>query len=355
MTVDKTDIPKTQKAAIFDEFGKPVRIADIPTNADKLGPDDILVKVRFSGVCHTDLHVWQGDFPIPAKDFPIVGGHEGAGEVVAIGSNVQTFAVGDLAGIQWINSACLACEMCRQGFEPNCDHVLLSGFTRDGSFQQYAVVSAAEAAHIPKGTDLTKVAPILCAGVTVYKALKESGLRSGQIVAISGAGGGLGTLCIQYAKAMGIRPMALDSADKEKHCRKMGAEFFVDSFAKDVHERVRAETAGLGPHAVICIAPAEKALNDAVVFVRQRGTVVLVALPRDVSLKVPVFDAVVRCIQIKGSYVGNRQDTAEAVDFFSRGLVDIPIKVEPLSKLPEIYEQMRESKISGRIVVDLWK
>ncbi|CAD5212524.1 unnamed protein product [Bursaphelenchus okinawaensis] len=346
-------VPATQKAAVFDEFGGKLDIREIPV--PEIGPDDILVKVQYSGVCHTDLHVWLGDFPLQTKAPPIVGGHEGAGVVVKAGSNVTNFKIGDRAGIKWINGSCLCCEQCKRGSEPTCDKIVLSGFTRDGSFQQYAAVKATEAAPIPDGVDLANVAPILCAGVTVYKALKESNVKAGEIVAITGAGGGLGSLCIQYAKAMGMIVLAIDAGNKEEHCKSLGADLFIDPFkTNDLVSAVQLLTEG-GPHGVINVATAARAMEESAKYVRTRGTVVLVALPRDAKITLDVFFTVVRAITVKGSYVGTRQDTDEALGFFARGQVKIPTEVVPLSELPAIYDRMQKYQINGRVVLDLWK
>lgn len=229
-------IPKTQKAIIFETSGGELKYADIAVPKPK--PNEILINVKFSGVCHTDLHAWKGDWPLPTK-LPLVGGHEGAGEVVAIGENVQGWEIGDLAGIKWINGTCLNCEFCQNSNESNCAKADMSGYTHDGTFQQYATADAVHAARIPKGTDLASVSPILCAGITVYKALKTSGAKPGQWVAISGAAGGLGSLALQYAKAMGFRVLAVDGGDKGEFVKSLGAESYVDfTKSKDVVKEI---------------------------------------------------------------------------------------------------------------------
>ncbi|CAD5232602.1 unnamed protein product [Bursaphelenchus xylophilus] len=346
-------IPRTQKAAVFDEHNGKVHIREIPV--PELGPDDILVKIIYSGVCHTDLHVWLGDFPLKAKTPPLVGGHEGAGIVVKLGTNVTNFKLGDRAGVKWINSSCLCCEQCKRGFEPNCEKLVLSGFHRDGSFQQYAAVKGTEAAPIPEGVDMALVAPILCAGLTAYKALKESEVRPGEIVAITGAGGGLGTLAVQYAKAMGMRVLAIENGAKEQHCRSMGADYFLDPFkTNDIVSAVQLLTEG-GPHGMCNFAPSKVPVEDAIRYIRPRGTVVMVALPRDSKVTFEAFFAIIRTIKIRGSHVGNRQDMDEALRFFARGQVKIPCEVVPLDQLPKVYDRMLNNQINGRIVLDLWK
>ncbi|KAF5094261.1 hypothetical protein D0Z00_003628 [Geotrichum galactomycetum] len=347
-------IPKTQKAVVFETNGGPLLYKTdfpVPTPAS----DEILVHVKYSGVCHTDLHAWKGDWPLDTK-LPLVGGHEGAGVVVAKGENVNNFEIGDYAGIKWLNGSCLGCEFCLKGAESNCAGAILSGYTHDGSFQEYATAKAVHAAKIPQGTDLAEIAPILCAGITVYKALKVADVAPGEWVAITGAGGGLGSLAIQYARAMGYRVIGIDTGDaKAELCKSLGAEAFVDFLTtKDIVKDIVDATNG-GPHAVIHVAVAEKAITVSTDYVRATGTIVLVGLPAGAFAKSEVFSHVVKSINIKGSYVGNRADTAEALDFFARGLVKSPIKIVGLSELEHVYELMEKGQIVGRYVLDTSK
>ncbi|KAK9475545.1 chaperonin 10-like protein [Dipodascopsis tothii] len=346
-------IPTTQKAIVFEKTAGPLLYKDIPVPTP--GPDEILINVKYTGVCHTDLHAWKGDWPLDTK-LPLVGGHEGAGVVVAKGEQVTNFELGDYAGIKWLNGSCLSCEFCNNTFEPNCAEALLSGYTVDGSFQQYAIAKGIHAAKIPKSCDLAEIAPILCAGITVYKAIKESGVKPGQWVAITGAGGGLGTLAIQYAKAMGLRVLGVDTGDKKKALTaSLGAEVFVDFMTTtDIVSDIVKITGG-GPHAVINVAVAEKPFSLSCQYVRPRGTVVAVGLPAGAFIKSEVFSTVVKSITIKGSYVGNRADTEEAIDFFARGVVRSPIKIAGLSELARVFEEMEKGEIAGRYVLDTSK
>ena len=346
-------IPKTQKAMVFETDGGPYKLKDIPVPTP--AEDEILVNIKYSGVCHTDLHAWKGDWPLHTKK-PLVGGHEGAGVVVAKGSNVHNFEIGDYAGIKWLNSSCLACEFCLKGDEPNCAKAVLSGYTHDGSFQQYATANALHAAKVDKNADLAAIAPILCAGITVFKALKQCNARPGDWVCLTGAGGGLGTLAIQYARAMGYRVIGIDTGDdKKKICHDLGAEAFIDFKAsKNMTQEVTERTNG-GPHAVIHLAPVEVAITQSTEYVRPTGTIVLVGLPGHSFAKSEVFNHVVKSINIRGSYVGNRLDTIEALDFFNRGLVHSPFKVVGLSDLPKVFEMMEKGEIVGRYVLDTSK
>jgi alcohol dehydrogenase, propanol-preferring len=276
----KPAVPKRQWAQVIEKTGGPAVYKEIDVQTP--GPDEVLVNIKFSGVCHTDLHAMNGDWPLATK-MPLVGGHEGAGIVVAKGNLVNDIEIGDYAGVKWINGSCLACDFCQQSDEPVslttgdsiqehanpnqlCQGASLSGYTVDGSFQQYCIAKAAHVARIPKDVALDAIAPVLCAGITAYKGLKESGARPGQTVAIVGAGGGLGSLAQQYAKAMGLRIIAVDTgADKEKMCKELGAAAFIDfAKSKDVVKDVQAATEdGLGPHAVLLLAVTERPFQQA--------------------------------------------------------------------------------------------
>jgi propanol-preferring alcohol dehydrogenase len=349
------NIPKKQWAQVIEKTGGPAVYKQVDVRQP--GPDEVLVNIKFSGVCHTDLHAMNGDWPLDSK-MPLIGGHEGAGVVVAKGDLIKDIEIGDYAGVKWINGTCLACSFCQQSDEPLCPHASLSGYTVDGTFQQYTIAKGAHVARIPKDVPLDAIAPVLCAGITSYKSLLIADARPGQTVAIVGAGGGLGSLAQQYAKAMGLQIIAIDTGeDKEKMCKELGASSFID-FGKssDLVKDVKAATEdGLGPHAVLLFAVNEKPFQQAAEYVRPRGTVVCVGLPANAYLRAPVFSSVIRMIQIKGSYVGNRKDTAEAIDFFRRGLIKAPFKVVGLSQLGEVYDLMKKGAIAGRYVVDTSK
>jgi propanol-preferring alcohol dehydrogenase len=349
------EIPTEQWAQVIEKTGGPCIYKKIPV--PEVGPDEVLVNIKFSGVCHTDLHAMNGDWPLAVK-LPLVGGHEGAGVVVKRGSLVKDVQLGDHVGIKWLNGSCLSCSFCQQSDEPLCAEALLSGYTVDGTFQQYCIGKAAHVARIPKECDLEEIAPVLCAGITVYKGLKESGARPGQTVAIVGAGGGLGSLACQYAKAMGLQIIAIDGGDEKKEMTaKLGANSYVDFLtSKNLVADVKAATAdGLGPHAVLLVAVNEKPFQQAAEYVRSRGSVVAIGLPAGAYLRAPVFETVIKMISIKGSYVGNRLDSAEAIEFFRRGVIKAPYKSIGLSELNKVYELMSEGKIAGRYVVDTSK
>ncbi|KAH7247600.1 chaperonin 10-like protein [Fusarium redolens] len=349
------EIPKEQWAQVLEKPGGLVVHKKIPVHMP--GPDEVLVNVKYSGVCHTDLHAMMGDWPLTRK-IPLVGGHEGAGVVVAKGELVTNIEIGDHAGVKWLNGSCLNCTFCLQGDEQLCPQALLSGYTVDGTFQQYAVAKAAHITRIPSECSLEDVSPILCAGLTVYKGLKESGVRPGQYVAIVGAGGGLGCFALQYAKAMGVHSIAIDAGnDKSKACKDLGAAAFIDfQESSDIAADVRAAVPdGFGPHAVLVLATHEEPFQQAYNYVRSHGSIVCIGMPGHAYLKAPIFATVVRMINVKGSYVGNRQDAAEAIEFFRLGLIKAPHKLTGLSQLQDVYDMMLKDEVVGRYVVDTSK
>ncbi|CAG7854163.1 Alcohol dehydrogenase 1; AltName: Full=Alcohol dehydrogenase I [Serendipita indica DSM 11827] len=349
-------IPATQAAVIFEKSNGPlIYKTDWPvTQAKELKPGEALVKITHSGVCHTDLHALKGDWPLDTR-LPLVGGHEGVGTIVAIGEGTTTNRkIGDRVGIKWLADSCLDCEVCRRGQEATCSNAVCSGFAVHGTFQQYAVSYVRHLTPIPAGLDPVQAGPILCAGVTVWKAIKQSNTNPGDYILISGAGGGLGHLALQYAAAIGLRPIAVDTGEeKRKLCMELGAEKFIDfRTSQDIKADIRAATDGLGPHAAVIASSSAAAYNDALEYLRNHGTLVAVGLPADSYIKANVFWTVFRALRIVGSYVGNRQDAIEALDFAARGKVKAIVKVQPLKSLAEVYEGMEKGTVSGRIVLE---
>ncbi|GAA5919331.1 hypothetical protein JCM21900_005559 [Sporobolomyces salmonicolor] len=351
-------IPKMAAAVAFDETGGPItfRPEHPVKQPGELKPGEVLVKVEYTGVCHTDLHAYKGDWPIPSKR-PLVGGHEGTGPIVAIADGTQTnLRLGQNVGLKWMADSCLNCELCRTGYESSCPQLQLHGFTVDGSFQQYAVSFARHVTPIPEGLPLSLASPILCGGLTVYKAIKNCRTKPGDMIVISGAGGGLGHLAVQYATAIGLQVVAIDTGDdKKKLCASYGADKFVDFMEhKDpaaLIDAVKKVCDGLGPHAAVIAAAGAAAYEQALQYLRPSGTLVAVGLPHDAYIKANVFWTVLRNLHIVGSHVGNRQDAIEALDFAARGKVAPRIEIAPLSKLPEVYDRMDKGLLPGRVVL----
>ncbi|KAL3264698.1 hypothetical protein ABHI18_000534 [Aspergillus niger] len=343
------EVPAFQRAYVSKSHGDGLEFATIKVPI--YSADEILVKILFSGVCHTDFHAWKEHWPVKPKD-NLVGGHEGAGIVVALGEDVTDISIGDRVGVQWVNRTCGSCEFCSRDSQPLCPHIQLSGYTVDGTFQQYCVCKAENAVRIPPDIPLDQAAPILCAGLTVYKALKECSLKPGELVAIAGAGGGLGTLACQFAKACGYRVLAISAGEsKRKMCIKnLGVDCFVDYKASpSLIEEVKEITQG-GPNAVIVVSSTTKPFDEAIHYVRPRGTIVAVGLPPG-CMNADIFTIVLRNITIKGSYVGNRYETEAALEIASRSGIIAPYKLLDACELPKVYERMDKGEMEGRAVL----
>ena len=339
---------KMMKAAVVHTFGKPLTIDDMPVPVP--GRGELLVKVIACGVCHTDLHAAEGDWPVKPNP-PFIPGHEVAGIVAGVGPGVTGFREGDAVGVAWLHDACLSCEYCETGWETLCEHQHNTGYSCDGGFAEYCIASAAFTAKLPSGVDFAKISPILCAGVTTYKGLKETEARPGQWVAIAGVGG-LGHVAIQYAKAMGLHVVALDvSPDKLLLARASGADVAINALDKGAAAEVVKATGG-GAHGVLVTAVSPPAFAQALSMVRRRGTVALVGLPPG-AFETPIFDVVLKRITVRGSIVGTRRDLDEAVAFALEGKVHAEITKAPLEDINPIFERMKQGKIDGRMVLDI--
>lgn len=335
----------TMQAAVVKEFGTALRVEEYPLPTP--GPGQALVKLISSGVCHTDLHAAEGDWPLKPSP-PFVPGHEGVGEVVALGEGVTSLAVGDHVGNAWLWTACGACEYCRTGWETLCESQQNGGYSVDGSFGEYMLVDAEFAPRIPDGADPVEIAPVLCAGVTVYKGLKMTETRPGQWVVISGIGG-LGHIAVQYAVAMGLRVAAVDIADdKLALARKHGAEITVNARNEDPVESIQRQTGGV--HGVLVTAVHPAAFGQAIGMTRRGGTIVFNGLPPG-DFPAPIFDVVLKGLTIRGSIVGTRQDMEEAIDFYARGLIHPTVSTRSLGEINEVLDEMRAGKIDGRVVI----
>jgi propanol-preferring alcohol dehydrogenase len=313
------------------------------------GPGRILVKVEACGVCHTDVHAANGDWPLKPT-LPFIPGHEGIGRVVALGSGVTAVKEGDRVGVPWLFSACGHCEYCLTAWETVCAEAEFGGYTRNGSFAEYVVADPNYVAHVPAGLGPAAAAPLICAGITTYKGIKETGARPGEWIAISGIGG-LGHLGIQYAKAMGLHVVAIDVDDgKLAHATRLGADFVVNAKNGDPAAAVKKGTGG-GAHGVLITAPSLPAFTQGVGMTRKRGTCVLVGIPPG-EFPTPLFDVVANCITIRGSFVGTRGDMAEALAFAADGKVRADIELRPLSEINEVLTRLQHGDVPSRVVID---
>ncbi len=339
---------KMMKAAVVEKLGGKLTIKDVPVPVP--GPGELLVKVKACGVCHTDLHAAEGDWPVKPTP-PFIPGHEAAGVVEAIGPGVKDFEIGDAVGVAWLHDACLRCEYCETGWETLCEHQHNSGYSCDGGFAEYVIAAADFAARLPKDVDFAAIAPILCAGVTTYKGLKETEARPGQWVVISGIGG-LGHVAVQYAKAMGLKVVAVDiAADKLELAKSAGADVTVNARDADAADQAITATGG-GAHGILVTAVSPAAFAQCLKMVRRKGTVALVGLPPG-EFPTPIFDVVLKRITVRGSIVGTRRDLDEAIAFATEGKVKSHITTAPLSDINAIFERLKKGEIEGRMVLDM--
>jgi propanol-preferring alcohol dehydrogenase len=338
----------TMRAAMAHRLGAALTIEDLPIPSP--GPGEVLVKIRASGVCHTDLHAVQGDWPVKPV-LPFIPGHEGAGIVAETGAGVNHLRAGDAVGIAWLHDACGRCEYCISGWETLCERQRNSGYSVNGTFGEYAIASAAYVARLPSGCDFVGLAPILCAGVTSYKGIRETQARPGEWIVISGIGG-LGHLAIQYAQAMGLHVAAIDvSESKLSLARSLGAEIVVNANDIGALEDIRRGTGG-GAQGVLVTAVSPSAFTQALGMVRRKGTICLVGLPPG-EFATPIFDVVLKRITLRGSIVGNRQDLAEAIDMAAYGKVQAMVEPYPLSQVNVVLDRLRVGGIEGRAVLDM--
>ena len=253
------------KAAVVEQFGKPLALKEVDVPSPAAG--QILVKTDACGVCHTDLHAAHGDWPLKPT-LPFIPGHEAIGVVVAVGSGVRIVKEGDRVGVPWLYSACGDCEYCLAAWETVCAQAQFGGYTKNGGFAEYLLADPNYVAHVPAALAAADAAPLICAGITTYKGIKQTGAKPGEWIAISGAGG-LGHLAIQYAKAMGLFVCAVDIDDgKLAHAKRLGADFAINAKTGDPAAAVKKETGG-GAHGVLITAPSLIAFKQGVGMTRK--------------------------------------------------------------------------------------
>jgi len=340
-------IPKTMKAAVLYEFGQPLKIEQVPVKEPK--ENQVLVKVISSGVCHTDLHACMGDWPVKPK-LPLIPGHEAVGYVVALGKGVTNVKEGDIVGAPWLFSACGCCEFCITGWETLCEAQQNGGYSVDGGYAEYVVADARYMARFPSGINFAEMAPITCAGLTVYKGLKETDTKPGEWVAISGIGG-LGHLAVQYAKAMGLHVAAIDvSDDKLALAKSLGADLTVNALHAVPGEFLKKQTGGM--HGVLVTAVSPIAFSQSLAALRRKGTISLNGLPPG-SFDLPIFETVLNRYTIRGSIVGTRKDMQEAIAFAVEGKVKATIHMAKLEDINQVFDKLKKGEIEGRVVLEI--
>jgi propanol-preferring alcohol dehydrogenase len=335
------------KAAVLGEFKTPLRIEDV----DQPQPDaqEVLVEVEACGVCHSDLHVADGDWPqlVPITKRPLILGHEIAGRVVEKGASVHQLEVGDRVGVPWVYWTCGECDFCREGNENLCVKQKITGVTVDGGYAEFVKAPASHATRIPDGLSSVDAAPLFCAGVTVYRALKHSKIQPGQRLAIFGVGG-LGHLAVQIGLGLGAIVTAIDVFDEKlAHAKSLGASATLNAATTNVVKELR-RTGGV--HTALVTSASKKAYDTAFPCVRPTGMLLVVGLPSESLCFPPILMAATE-VRIQASSVGTREDLAEVLALGAAGKVRCQTATRPLAQVNEVLEQLRRGQVSGRIVL----
>jgi len=332
-------------AAVVHDFGEPLTVEQVPWR--RLGPGQILVSVEASGLCHTDIHAAHGDWPIKPSP-PFIPGHEGVGIVAELGPGVTEVEVGERVAMPWLGYACGTCDYCISGWETLCESQQNMGYSIDGTFGEFAIAYARYVVKVPDGIDPFDAAPLTCAGVTTYKAVKVAGTRSSDLVAVFGVGG-LGHLAIQYAAIAGGRVVAVDLVDEKLElARELGAEFTINATREDPVEAIKALG---GADQAIALAVSPRAFEQAYGTLRRGGKLVFVALPADNEVTLPIFETVLNGITIVGSIVGTRTDLREVFALHGAGKTKVIREVRPLARVNEAIADVEAGRVAARIVL----
>jgi propanol-preferring alcohol dehydrogenase len=345
--------PTTYRAAVVHDFASPLTVEQVPM--PKLDHGQLRVKVEACGLCHTDIHAAHGDWPIKPSP-PFIPGHEGVGIVTelaagehAVGDRTHKVAVGDRVAMPWLGYACGCCNYCVSGWETLCHEQEMMGYTIDGGFGEYATAYANYVVKVPEGIDPFDAAPLTCAGVTTYKAVKVAGTRSSDFVAVFGVGG-LGHLAIQYAAIAGGRVVAVDVIDEKLElARQLGAEFTINATKEDPVAAIQALG---GVDQAIALAVSPRAFEQAYRSLRRGGKLVFVALPADNEIKLPIFETVLNGITIAGSIVGTRKDLREVFELHAAGKTRVIRETRPLDQVNEAIADVEAGRVAARIVLE---
>jgi propanol-preferring alcohol dehydrogenase len=334
------------RAAVVSSFDLPLVVEDRAMPVPAAG--EVLVRMEASGLCHTDIHAAHGDWPVK-PGLPFVPGHEGVGIVEAVGDGVTSRAIGERVAIAWLGYACGECQYCIDGRETLCESQRNSGYSVDGAFAEYAVASAKFVVPVPAGVSAFDAAPLTCAGVTTYKALKVANVRPTERVAVFGIGG-LGHLAVQYARIMGGTVVAVDvEAAKLELARELGAEHTVNASETDPATAIQALG---GADVAVVLAASSSVFEQAFASLRRGGRLICVALPAAGEMNIPIFETVLKGISIIGSIVGTRQDLAEVFALHALGRTRVIGESRHIDDVNASIEQVLSGKIPARLVFE---
>lgn len=335
------------KAAVVTDFHSPLSVQDLPV--PEPGPGQVLIRMESSGLCHTDIHAAHGDWPVKPTP-PFVPGHEGIGYVEKLGPGVSSRALGDRVAIAWLGYACGECRYCISGWETLCERQQNSGYSVDGAFAEYAVAAADFVTPVPEGVSSRDAAPLTCAGVTTYKAIKVAKVAPAETVAVFGIGG-LGHLALQYARIAGGFTIAVDIEDnKLDMAAELGADHVVNAANTDPVEAIQALG---GADVAVVLAASPKAFDQAYRSLRRGGRLVCVALPADdAALNVPIFDTVLSGKTVIGSIVGTRNDLADVFSLHAAGRTRVVAVDRKLDEVNQSIADVLSGAIPARIVFE---
>jgi propanol-preferring alcohol dehydrogenase len=335
------------KAAILQEFKKPLVLEEVPR--PELEAHEVLIQVEACGVCHSDLHLADGDWPQLAAIVkkPLILGHEIAGRVVGRGAAVCDLQVGDRAGVPWIHWTCGECAFCQEGYENLCLRQKITGVTVDGGFAEFLKAPASHALKVPEGLSSVEVAPLFCAGVTVHRALKQARISPGERLAVFGIGG-LGHIAVQLARELGAEIIAVDvSEEKLELAKTFGATSGLNISSTNVSKELRAKG---GVHVALVTSAAKAAYDVAFSCLRPTGTLLVVGLPSE-NLCFPPILMSAKEVHIRASAVGTRQDVREVLAMASKGKIHCQVTPRPLAHANEVLDELRHGQVAGRIAL----
>jgi propanol-preferring alcohol dehydrogenase len=332
------------RAAVVTDFTLPLEVRDVPV--PEPGAGEVLVRIEYCGLCHTDIHAAHGDWPVKPTP-PFIPGHEGIGIVEKLGPGVTSRAAGDRVAIAWLGYACGECRYCISGWETLCEAQRNSGYSVNGAFAEYAVVNAAFATPVPDRVSPRDAAPLSCAGVTTYKAIKVAGVQPAETVAIFGVGG-LGHLALQYARIAGGIVIGVDIEDhKLEMAARLGADHAVNARAGDPVAAIQALG---GADVAVALAASPRSFDQAFRSLRRGGRLVCVALPADGTMALPIFDTVLKGNTVIGSIVGTRNDLADVFALHAAGRTKVIAVERKLDEVNQSIDDVLAGRVPARIV-----
>lgn len=334
------------REAVVTKLGAPLEIREVPV--PEPGTGQVRVRLEASGICHTDIHAARGDWPVKPTP-PFVPGHEGVGVVEAVGTGVDPTRVGTRVAIPWLGHACGECSYCVSGWETLCEEQRNTGYSVDGCYAEHVLADARYVVPVPDGVSSVDAAPLTCAGVTTYKAVKVAGVRPAERVAVFGIGG-LGHLALQYARIAGGFTVAVDVEDtKLDLARRLGADHTVNAATSDPVAEIQALG---GADVALALAASPRSFEQAFASLRRGGRLVCVGLPADGRLDLPVFDVVLKGISVIGSIVGTRTDLAEVFTLHAAGRTEVVAETRKLETINDSFAEVLSGQVPARLVVE---